>query len=81
MLLFIQETAQEAVENADQLDPEQVEKTLSIIELIQNSGIGGQVIIAILFLLLIFAAYIYFERFFALDQSAKYHSNLRYRTN
>ena len=35
------------------------EKTLSLIELIKNGGIGGQLIIGLLFLLLIVALYIY----------------------
>ena len=42
------------------------EKTLSLIELIENGGVGGQLIIGILFLLLIIAIYIYFERWFAI---------------
>ena len=44
---------------------ESVEKTLSIIELIGSGGTAGMIIIAILFVLLFVALYIYFERIFA----------------
>ncbi|GAA4962388.1 MotA/TolQ/ExbB proton channel family protein [Algibacter aquimarinus] len=54
---------------------ESVEKTLSIIELISSGGAAGQVIIAILFLLLIVATYIYFERIFAIKAASKVDSN------
>ena len=37
------------------------EKKLSIIELINNGGIGGQLIIGLLFLLFLVSIYIYFE--------------------
>lgn len=72
MLLYIQETAQEV---ADNLGEEQVEKTLSIIELIKDGGLGGQIIIGILFLLLIVASYIYFERLFAIRAASKIDGN------
>lgn len=66
MLLFIQENLQETVLE---------EKTLSIIQLIKDGGIGGQVIIGILFILLSAALYIYFERFFAIKQASKVDKN------
>ena len=47
------------------------EKTLSLIELIKNGGLGGQFIIGLLFLLLIIALYIYFERWFAIRSALK----------
>lgn len=56
-------------------DGESVEKTLSIIELISSGGLAGQVIIAILFLLLIVATYIYFERLFAIKAASKVDPN------
>ncbi|WP_299363917.1 MotA/TolQ/ExbB proton channel family protein [Winogradskyella sp.] len=56
-------------------DGEQVEKTLSIIELITSGGSSGMVIILILFLLLIVATYIYFERIFAIKAASKVDSN------
>ncbi|MHA7843399.1 MAG: MotA/TolQ/ExbB proton channel family protein [Winogradskyella sp.] len=54
---------------------EQVEKTLSIIELITSGGTSGMVIILILFLLLIVATYIYFERIFAIKAASKVDAN------
>ncbi len=69
MLLFIQEVAEQVLEEASQ------EKTLSIIQLIKDGGLGGQIIIAILFVLLGVALYIYFERFFAIKSVSKEDSN------
>ncbi|WP_298903104.1 MotA/TolQ/ExbB proton channel family protein [uncultured Psychroserpens sp.] len=56
-------------------DAESTEKTLSIIELISSGGTAGQVIIALLFILLIVAIYIYFERLFAIKSASKVDSN------
>ncbi len=56
-------------------DGESVEKTLSIIELIGSGGTAGMIIIAILFLLMIVAIYIYFERLFAIKAATKIDSN------
>ena len=47
------------------------EKTLSIYQLIMDGGIGGQIIIALLLVLLAVALYIYFERFFAIKAASK----------
>jgi len=47
------------------------EKTLSIYNLIMDGGVGGQIIIAILFILLALAFYIYFEHFFAIKAASK----------
>ena len=49
----------------------QTEKTLSILELIQNGGLGGQIIIGLLFVLLLVVVYIYFERLFAIRSAVK----------
>ena len=57
------------------LEGESVEKTLSIIELISSGGTAGIVIIAVLFVLLIVATYIYFERLFAIKAASKVDSN------
>ena len=57
--MFFQEGSEEALEG---LEPEATEKTLSIMELLVNGGIGGQVIIGVLFVLLFVAVYLYFER-------------------
>ena len=51
------------------------EKTLSLIELIKDGGLGGQLIIGLLFLLLIIVIYIYFERLFAIKSATKVNSN------
>lgn len=56
-------------------DGESVEKTLSIIELVTTGGTAGQIIIAILFILLIVASYIYFERILAIKEASKIDSN------
>lgn len=53
----------------------QEEKTLSIYKLIMDGGLGGQIIIAILIVLLAVALYIYFERFFAIKAASKADSN------
>ena len=53
----------------------QEEKTLSIYKLIMDGGVGGQIIIALLFVLLAVALYIYFERFFAIKAASKEDKN------
>jgi len=60
--LFIQE----GVNTTQELAPEVQEKTLSIMELLFNGGLAGQIIIGVLFVLLFVALYIYFERLFAI---------------
>lgn len=62
-----------AVQDGTELitDGESVEKTLSIIELIKSGGLAGQIIILVLFVLLIVASYIYFERLFAIKAASK----------
>lgn len=67
---------QEVQEGSELLtDGESVEKTLSIIELITSGGTAGMLIIALLFLLLIVACYIYFERLFAIKAASKVDNN------
>lgn len=56
-------------------DEESTEKTLSIIELIFSGGTAGMIIILVLFLLLIAAIYIYFERLFAIKAASKVDAN------
>tara|TARA_B100000579_G_C22818758_1_gene849356 strand:- start:1363 stop:2031 length:669 start_codon:yes stop_codon:yes gene_type:complete len=55
--------------------PLQTEKTLSLIELIKGGGLGGQLIIGLLFLLLIIVIYIYFERLFTIKSASKISPN------
>lgn len=51
------------------------EKTLSIYNLIMDGGIGGQIVIAILLVMLVVALYIYFERVFAINATSKSDGN------
>lgn len=72
--ILLQTTTQEGTEVlTDAAQP--IEKSLSIIELISSGGIAGQVIIALLFLMLVGAIYIYFERLFAIKAASKVDSN------
>jgi biopolymer transport protein ExbB len=73
MLLLIQQNAAAAQEIVDETMSE--EKTLSIFNLVRDGGLGGQIIIALLFVLLIIALYIYFERFFAIKAASKIDKN------
>ncbi len=68
MFLYIQEIP-------EVLDTVSEEKTLSIYKLIVNGGLGGQIIIAILFVLLAVSLYIYFERFLTIKAAAKMDKN------
>ncbi|WP_228852401.1 MotA/TolQ/ExbB proton channel family protein [Aegicerativicinus sediminis] len=71
--LLLQDGVQEGAEVLT--DEESVQKTLSIIELIGSGGTAGMVIIGILFVLLVVAIYIYFERLFAIKAASKVDSN------
>ena len=53
----------------------QIEKKISLIELVQEGGLGGQIIIGLLFILLISVIYIYFERLFAIKSASRLSSN------
>lgn len=57
---------------AEKAVPEAEEKSLSIIDLLLSGGTAGVLIIAILFVLLFVAVYIYFERIFAIKAASKY---------
>jgi len=70
---LFQDQVQDAANAVAEGEP--VEKTLSVIELIVSGGTAGQIIIALLFLLLIMACYIYFERIFAIKEASKVDSN------
>jgi len=73
MFLALQQTAKVAQEVAEELVSE--EKTLSIIELIKNAGIGGQVVILVLLIMLAVALFIYFERLSAIKAASKIDEN------
>lgn len=53
------------------VDPQPVEKTISIWELVSSGGIGGQIIMITLGLLFFFALYLYFERLLAINAASK----------
>ncbi|GAA4113811.1 MotA/TolQ/ExbB proton channel family protein [Aquimarina addita] len=59
------------VQNTKELPPETEEPALSIIDLLLSGGPAGVSIIAILFVLLFVAVYIYFERIFAIKAASK----------
>ena len=61
--------------NLIQEAPLQIEKTISLIELVEEGGLGGQLIIGLLFILMICVFYIYFERLFAIKSALKLSSN------
>ena len=73
MLNILLQNAQENIEMVPNEAP--VEKTLSVIELITSGGLAGQIIIAVLFLLLVGAIYIYFERIFAIKAASNVDAN------
>lgn len=62
-------------ESTDFVALEPTEKSLSIIELIGSGGLAGQIIIGVLFILLVVAIYIYFERLFAIKEASKVDAN------
>ncbi len=63
------------------LNPIQESKKLSLIELILSGGLGGQIIIGILFVLLILGIYIYFERLFNIRSALKIESEFMEQIN
>jgi len=73
MLLTIKQGAEVAQENLDEVLNE--EKTLSIYKLIMDGGLGGQIIILLLAILLAVGLYIYFERYLAIKAASKMDKN------
>ncbi len=73
MSLIIQQDLGVSPEGLEEVVSE--EKTLSIYNLIMDGGIGGQIIVALLFVLLLVALYIYFERFLAIKAASKIDKN------
>lgn len=72
LYFFQQEDAAQAVQDAE---PVVEEKTLSLFDLMLSGGLGGQIIILILFILLFAAVYIYFERLFAIKAASQVDKN------
>jgi len=71
-IFLIQDGTEEVAQN---LEPLVEEKTLSIMELLMDGGMAGQIIIGILFVLLFVAVYLYFERLFAIKAATHYDKN------
>jgi biopolymer transport protein ExbB len=69
---LLQDGALEAAQDIEQVSEV---KTLSVMELLMTGGLGGQIIIGILFVLLFVAVYIYFERLFAIKAASQMDSN------
>jgi len=62
-------------QNSSAIDNEAEAPALSIMDLLLSGGTAGVLIIAILFVLLFIAIFIYFERFFAIQSASKYDEN------
>jgi len=73
MLYFFQQDG--VAEAAQEAEPIVEEKTLSLFDLMLSGGLGGQIIILILFILLFAAVYIYFERLFAIKAASQVDKN------
>lgn len=73
MFLPLQETVQAATEITNEVISE--EKTLSIAQLIKDSGISGQIIIYLILAMLAVALFIYFERLSAINAASKMDKN------
>jgi biopolymer transport protein ExbB len=73
MLNFFIQEGQDLAQDLEPVVSE--EKTLSVLELIMNGGMGAQIIIGVLFVLLFVAVYIYFERWFAIKAASHMDNN------
>lgn len=73
--MFMQQTDSINSVQGELLGPIAVEKTLSIWELISSGGVGGNIIMITLGLLLFFALYLYFERLMAINAASKIESS------
>jgi biopolymer transport protein ExbB len=60
-----------AVANQMASETQPTEQTLSIWSLLTSGGIGGQIIMLVLFVLLFFALFLYFERLMAINKASK----------
>jgi biopolymer transport protein ExbB len=70
---FMQEGGEEITQSLEPVVSE--EKTLSVLQLILDGGLGAQIIIGVLFVLLFVAVYIYFERLFAIKAASQLDNN------
>jgi biopolymer transport protein ExbB len=73
MITFLQtDTTAVAVQAFDQIAPP---TELSVMDIVFSGGIVGQTIMAVIFIMLFFAIYLYFERLFAINAASKIDSN------
>ncbi len=73
MSLFLLQDASADPELLEEVVSE--EKTLSIFSLIMEGGVGGQIIIALLFVLLMVGLYIFFVLFLAIKAASRIDKN------
>jgi len=76
LAITLQETAEAAAQNGETVVEE---KTLSFMDLLFSGGLGGTIIISILFVLFVAAIYIYFERLFAVKAASKTDANFMHQ--
>lgn len=73
MITFLQpDTTAVAVQALDQIPPI---KELSVMDIVFSGGTIGQIIMSVIFIMLFFAIYLYFERLFAINAASKIDSN------
>lgn len=73
MITFLQtDTTAVAVQALDQIAPK---TELSVMDIVFSGGMVGQIIMSVIFIMLFFAIYLYFERLFAINAASKIDSN------
>lgn len=73
MITFLQtDSTAVAVQALDQIAPK---AELSVIDIVFSGGLVGQIIMSVIFVMLFFAIYLYFERLFAINAASKIDSN------
>jgi len=73
MITFLQiDTTAVAVQALDQIAPQ---TELSVMDIVFSGGMIGQIIMSVIFIMLFFAIYLYFERLLAINAASKINSN------
>lgn len=73
MINFLQiDTTAVAVQALDQISPK---TELSVMDIVFSGGLVGQIIMSVIFIMLFFAIYLYFERLLAINAASKINSN------
>lgn len=73
MIHFLQiDTTAVAVQALDQIAPK---TELSVMDIVFSGGLVGQIIMSVIFIMLFFAIYLYFERLLAINAASKINSN------